>query len=164
MSVSIDLYEVASDGEIIVDFFEDDLEDKRYADLLEHFKDKIEVSSELVYDIESALKEKGYKIEDIRISDYYVNEEGWSFWVDDKITIPLKDIPSEEAKKYTLRGKCLRGLDSGVTKKYKSEMYKNNKAFIHTKEDFEHYISMAYKKSDVSKIQWFDGLVISNSY
>lgn len=164
MSVSVDLYEVALDGDVIVDFFEDDLQDQKYADLLEHFKDKIEVSSELVYDIESAVKTKGYKVEDIRMSDYYVSDEGWSFWTEDKITIPLKDIPSEEAKKYTLRGKCLRGLDSGISKKYKSAMYKNSKAFIHKKEDFEYYIGLTFKKSDVRNIEWKDGLIISNSY
>lgn len=165
MSVSVNLYEVASDGEIIVDFFEEDLQDKRYADLLEHFKDAIEVSSELLYETSKAVEALGFKFSDVSMSDYYVSEEGWTFWVgDEKFTVSLKDIPSAESTKYTLRGKCLRGLDSGITQKYKSAMYKNEKAFVHTKEDFDYYIGLTYKKSDARNIEWKDGLVISNSY
>jgi hypothetical protein len=166
MSLSIDLYEVKKDGETkIAEFFDDDLETKHYAEIFNYFKPFLHESMEVLYDTNAAVIAKGFKVTDMSMSDYYVSDEGWSFWVGgEKYTTPKNEIPTEEARMYTLRGTCLRGLDGDFTDKYLNEMYEKEQRYIFGKKDFNHFKKYSRKGVGIHKMEWSEKLIIHNSY
>jgi hypothetical protein len=166
MSLSIDLYEVKKDGETkIAEFFDDDLETKTYASIFEYFKPFLNESTEVLYDTNAAVIAKGFKVEDMSMSDYYVSDEGWSFWVrGEQYTTPKNELSTEEARMYTLHGTCLRGLDGDFTDKYLNEMYEKEQRYIFGKKDFNHFKKYSRKDVGIHKIEWSENLIIHNSY
>jgi|688.fasta_scaffold123664_5 hypothetical protein len=165
MSLSIDLYEVKKEGDsVIVEFFDDDLETKQYVDIFNYFKPFLVESMETVFNTNAALIALGVD-KQVSMTDYYVSAGGWSYWVDNqRYIIPKNEIPTENLKMYTLKGTCLRGLDSTFTDKYLNEMYENEHRYIFGKQNFNHYKKFSKKNVGLNNIQWTENLLVHNSY
>lgn len=164
MSFTADVYKISTDGDIIANFLESDLDDPNFKELLDTYSEWFEITEETVYDTGSVKEnlEKKYTIE---MAGSYVHEGGWSVWVKEQnepIVIPLNDIPSSIENNYVLRGNRIMCIDNEPTK-YNNWVRKNELHCIINDADWVTTQSYFPKKHAIRNLK-SEGLVIKNSY
>ena len=164
MSFTAHVYKISTDGDIIANFVESDLDDPNFKELLDTYGKWFEITEETVYDTWS-VKEQLKKQYTIKMAGSYVHENGWSVWVKEQsepIVIPLSDIPASIENNYVLRGKCIMGIDNEPTK-YNSWVRKNELHCVINDADWVTAQSFFPKKHAIRNLK-SEGLVIQNSY
>lgn len=162
MSFSSDVVEVSTEGDVIARFFESELH--YYQELYDTFKDYFTITPDRAYHTGDIIDEIS-KNHTIRMTDYYISENGYNVWVDGKdepINIPLDQIPLTEDNTYTLRGVTKFGMYDEPSR-YKSWIYKLGKSYIINSNDWQKAISYFPKKHNIRN--FIDkNYIIVNSY
>lgn len=165
MSFSSDVVKVGHTGDKIAGFFESEISTLCYQSLYDKFKEYFIIEVSRWYDT-SAILEELSKQYTISMTDYYVSEEGWRVWVQEKeeaIITPLSEIKSTEENYYTLHGETIMGLYNEPSR-YKSWVYKNSKSYVVTPEEWAKALSYFSKKHNIHNIEMDDRIIIFNSF